>query len=416
MTGRVNSGMLFAKGTPLVTGIPRFAVLAVMILVGTGCQPAAPPAPPKVQQTEGPFHVYPGDDIQRALDKAAAATGNRTVIVHEGTYGPRLRGFAFLSLTAPHDGVQLIADGDVTLSARPMLKSGPGEAAIVNHILYCGDGLTNRTLIQGFRLTGTDGFVCQERVPEESYGERTPSLRKGLFFFLDGGGLKLFGQSAPVFEQVTFVDNLTSLCGGGANVDQQGFNDEPIRFQNCLFLGNDCPGTGAAIDILEGTSVVVDNCLFVRNISNFGMDNLLAKFGLSYNSEHGSGAITVFANAKLKLTRSTFVDNWNGIDDRGTGNVIVGCIFRNNDQWDQSRPKGPYELDITDASGVKGCFIHGPVPDLQQTIDRTENRFDAPDPDFDESWVPRHPDYADVGFRPLKGQAEEIRRWRQLQP
>ena len=388
------------------------AALLVWTMGIVGCEPAEVQTRSELKQKlHGPFHVYPGDDIQAALDQAAQASGDRRVIIHEGLYGPTVRGFAFVSLTAPHEGIHVVADGDVTLTARPIIDGEAGPSATVNHVLYCGDGLTNKTVIEGLRLTGTDGFVCEERIPKESYGERTPDLKKGLFFFLDGGGLKLFGKSAPVFENVTFVDNLTSLCGGGANVDQQGFNDEPIRFTNCLFLGNRCPGTGAAIDILEGTNVVVDNCLFVSNISNFGMDNLLAKFGLSYNFEHGSGAITVFANAKLKLSKSTFVDNWNGLDDRGENNVIEKCVFWNNDKWDKSRPKEPYELDISDARGVRDCIIHGLKNDLQGTIDAAKNRMNPPAPQFDEGFVPQCPDYQDVGYRPIPGHREEILRW-----
>ena len=385
-------------------------VIALLGIAGCGA-PADQPASQSPQPLRGPFHVYPGDSIQEALDQAAAAIEDRRVIIHEGLYGPTVRGFSFISLTAPHDGIQVIADGDVTLTARPIINGESGPSAIVNHVMYCGDGLSSSTRINGIRLTGTDGFVCEDRIPKETYGDRTPYLKKGLFFFLDGGGLKLFGKSAPVFENVTFVDNLTSLCGGGANVDQQGFNEEPIRFQNCLFLGNRCPGTGAAIDILEGTSVVVDNCLFVRNISNFGMDDLLAKFGLSYNFEHGSGAITVFENARLHLSRSTFVDNWNGLDDRGIQNVIEKCVFWKNDKWDMSRPKEPYELDISDASGVRDCFIHGLQNDLQGNINGMLNRLNAPDPDFDAAFVPRNPDYRDVGFRPISTQRDEILRW-----
>jgi hypothetical protein len=386
--------------------------LAMVVFAIAGCgSSAGQPESQAPRPVRGPFHVYPGEDIQQAIDQAAAAIEDRRVIIHEGLYGPRVRGFSFISLTAPHEGIQVVADGNVTLTARPIIDGESGPSAIVNHVLYCGDGLSNKTRIVGLRLTGTDGFVCEERIPQESFGERTPHLKKGLFFFLDGGGLKLFGKSAPVFENVTFFDNLTSLCGGGANVDQQGFNEEPIRFQNCLFLGNRCPGTGAAIDILEGTSVVVDNCLFVRNISNFGMDDLLAKFGLSYNFEHGSGAITVFANAKLHLSRSTFVNNWNGLDDRGVHNVIEKCVFWNNDKWDMSRPKEPYELDISDASGVRDCFIYGLQNDLQGAIDGMKNRLNPPDPEFDEVFVPRCQDYAEVGFRPIPGQREEILRW-----
>jgi hypothetical protein len=50
---------------------------------------------------------------------------------------------------------------------------------------------------------------------------------------------------------------------------------------------------------------------------------------------------------------------------------------------------------------VKRCFINGDVNDLRDTIDRTANTFDAPDPRFDARFVPTAAAYAKAGYRPV---------------
>ena len=54
------------------------------------------------------------------------------------------------------------------------------------------------------------------------------------------------------------------------------------------------------------------------------------------------------------------------------------------------------------ASGVRGSFIHGDVVDLRGTINRAVNTFNPPDPRFDAQFAPRAPEYASVGYRPVK--------------
>jgi hypothetical protein len=51
---------------------------------------------------------------------------------------------------------------------------------------------------------------------------------------------------------------------------------------------------------------------------------------------------------------------------------------------------------------VQRSFIHGDVNDLRGTISRDANTLDPPDPDFDAHYSPRAPQYADVGYRPVK--------------
>ena len=122
--------------------------------------------------------------------------------------------------------------------------------------------------------------------------------------------------------------------------------------------------------------------------------------GAEYHPEHGSGALTVFEGSRATVSRCTFTGNWNGVDDNGTGSTYTDSIFWKNTLKGGISAGSRYELDITDASGVRGSFIHGDVNDLRGTINKELNTFDPPDPRFDAQFVPRAPQYAKVGFRP----------------
>ncbi|MCA8997503.1 MAG: right-handed parallel beta-helix repeat-containing protein [Planctomycetaceae bacterium] len=374
-------------------------MLLSLVFLIVGCENHSDPSEQE-PANKGPFHVHPGEDIQQALDQASRANENRRVIVHAGTYSPPLPAFAFLVLTSRHDGVELIAEGDVTLSARSEPSTPATSPSLVNHVIYCGDGLSSKTLIEGFTITGANGFVTQDRIPQERFGMREETLQRGTFFLLDGGGLKVFGQSSPTIRNVRFIENCTDLCGGAVSIEQQGFNEVAVSFENCLFQGNRCPGTGSAIDVLSGSSARITNCLFVGNIANFGMEQISRDFGLTYNEQHGCGALTVFPGSRVFVTSSTFTENWNGIDDHGQGSQYEQCLLWNNTATDGSRPGKPYEVDILDGSGVKDCWIHGEINDLRGTVNQEWNRFAPPDPEFDSDFIPRNPDYVDVGYRP----------------
>src|SRR5436309_2231658 len=62
--------------------------------------------------------VFPGGDIQAALEAVARRPGKGTIRVHPGTYRPAAPGQAFIVFNARHDGVTLEAVGDVILTAR----------------------------------------------------------------------------------------------------------------------------------------------------------------------------------------------------------------------------------------------------------------------------------------------------------
>jgi hypothetical protein len=362
----------------------------------------APSSTATLDARAGAYHVYPRGNIQDALEAAARDPANKIVYVHAGTYRPAARGQALIWLNARHDGITLEAVGDVILTAanpEAADPQSPAHPAIVNHVVYFGDGISRKTIFRGFKVTGANNFTMGS-------GDRSPiesdDVRKTPFFFADGGGIKVYARSYPTIEHVEVSANYTSPCGGGVSVEHLDQVQESVLFRHCVFRNNRTQITGAAFDLLHGSRATIENCLFVGNIANLGVDYVGMLSGGEYRPENGSGALTVFERSRATVSRSTFTGNWNGVDDNGTGSSYVDCIFWKNTLKGGISQGSRYELDITDAAGVRGSFIHGDVDDLRGTIDKTANTFDPPDPRFDAEFVPRAPQYARVGYRPLE--------------
>ena len=374
-------------------------------LWGAGCRGGGDTAPVEGDGDDA-WHVHPGQSIQAALDRASSATdGRRRVVVHEGTYRPERPGQALVWLNRRHDGITLEADGPVVLTAANSDIADRDTAsfpAVVNHVVYFGDGISARTVFRGFTITGANRFDTRSDEPEPIEPNR-PELGKQnlLFFYCDGGGMKIFGRSYPRIEQVEVTANVASPCGGGVSIQHLGFQQDAVRISDSIFRGNRCQVTGSAIDLLPGSRAEITNCLFTGNVANTGPDTVSPP-GKPYNARHGSGALTVFPGSRIRVTGCTWTGNWNGVDDKAAANHYSRSIFWQNTLDGGISPEGRYELDIVDGKNVKGCLIGGAIADLRGTIDAKTNTLDAPDPDFDESFLPRCPAYQGVGYRPVK--------------
>jgi hypothetical protein len=362
---------------------------------------AAPlPAGIRLDTEDGVWQVTPPGRIQDALELAAQDAAHKRVVVHPGVYRPAERGQALIWFNARHDGIVLEAAGDVTLTAAnpdlsdPVLPSHP---AVVNHVVYFGDGISPKTIMRGFRVTGARNYTSGS-------GERSPieadEIRKTPFFFADGGGLKIYARSYPTIERVVVEGNYTSPCGGGVSVEHLGPGEGEVTFRDCIFRDNRTQITGSAVDVLHYSRVSIENCLFVGNVANLGVDYVGMLSGGEYHPENGSGALTVFEGGRAIVTRCTFTANWNGVDDNGEGSRYTDSIFWKNTRRGGIAPGPRYEIDITRGEGVRGCLIHGETNDLRGTISREANTFDAPDPGFDAAFVPTHAAYAKAGYRP----------------
>lgn len=377
--------------------------LSLGLLAGCSDNTTHPRFPAVSPGNDGVYHIYPGDSIQSAIESAAQDPVNRTVRVHAGTYRPSSRGQALIWFNSRHDGVVLEAEGVVVLTAANEEiadRSAKSYPAVVNHVIFFGDGITEKTIVRGFKVTGANNFVMTTEGPNSIEPDsRIPALEKGLFFYADGGGIKVFGRSYPTILNMEISDNYASPCGGGISIEQAGFNTHPVTIRNCIFRNNRCQITGSAVDVLVGSSANMSNCLFTGNVSNTGV-NYIGGSDNPYNEEHGCGALTVFPNSRVTVDRCTFTGNWNGADDKGTRNSYTNSIFWKNTRDGGISPEGRYELDILDGSNVRGCFLGGSISDLRGTIDSSINVLDAPDPDFDDLFVPRAVEYSDAGYRP----------------
>src|SRR5438105_415597 len=95
-------------------------------------------------------NVYPGGDIQEALERVARCPAKGTVRVHAGTYRPKAPGQAFLYFNRRHDGIVLEGVGDVTITGANPDKADPAAPSypsVVNHVVYFGEGTSPRTCL-----------------------------------------------------------------------------------------------------------------------------------------------------------------------------------------------------------------------------------------------------------------------------
>lgn len=345
------------------------------------------------------YHVHPGDSIQEALQLAASNATNKVVRVHAGEYAPTSRQQALIFFNIAHEGIRLVADGAVTLTAanpRLILPSEPGFPAVVNHVVYFGDSITSNTVLSGFRITGANHFVTREQTREM---EPNRTIPKNAFFYSDGGAIKVFGRSYPTLRNLEVVDNYASPCGAGISVQHQGYRQDSVLIENCIFVRNRAQGTGAAIDLLAGSSARIFNCLFVDNASNLGEDPVAKVSG-----ERGfvnSGVLTIFWKSDADVRRCTFTGNRNGVDDMGGASTYADCIFAGNRLEAGLKGAARYELAVNAGARVSGCLFDGTIHDLRHDVSATNNVLNAPPPRFNGDYVPEAVEYRNAGYRPV---------------
>jgi hypothetical protein len=349
---------------------------------------------------EDGYQVQPGDSIQEAIELAAGNKTNKTVYVHAGTYRPSTPGQAFIFLNHKHDGVQLKAQGNVTLNAAnpEVARAGSrGFPAIVNHIVYFGDGISRRTVFDGFKLTGAKGYFTTNATEQI---EPNRLLERGLFFYGDGGAMKVFGRSYPTIRNVECHDNYASPCAGGLSIQHEGHGNQTspqaVLVENCIFRNNSAEVNAAAVDLLPGSVATLTNCLFVGNYGNVGRNYIDDRPQPEFTN---AAPLCVFQAAFALVLNCTFTGNRNAVHDLSeTGSTYRNCVF-----WNNSIPGGFYTTNRFEffAEGepeVSACFFKGVVIDPKRRLN-SSNVFQAPDPDFDEVFNPRNPLYRNAGYR-----------------
>ncbi|MGZ8939231.1 MAG: right-handed parallel beta-helix repeat-containing protein [Limisphaerales bacterium] len=344
------------------------------------------------------YYVAPGENIQEAIELAGKNPTNKTVKVLAGVYRPKAKRQALIWFNRAHSGVRVEAVGDVTLTAANpdvATKRSPSYPAAVNHVVYFGDGVQSNTVLKGFRITGANAFVTDKFLKQLEPDESVP---KNSFFLTDGGGIKIFGRSYPVLEDLEVVDNYTTPCGAGISVQHQGSNTNFVVLRNCVFRNNRAQVTGSAVDLLAGSAARLINCLFADNASNLGIDSVAKKSGETPFTN--SGVLTIFQHSRAIVENCTFTGNRNGVDDLGGLSEYRNSIFHQN-TLNKGLDGERYELNLMEGGVVQGCVINGKVIDPQMAISITENFLNAGEPKFDADFVPREAGYEKAGYRPV---------------
>lgn len=360
--------------------------------------------------------VFPGGDIQAALEAVSRRPGMRTVRVHAGTYRPRALGEALVYFNSRHDGVTVEAVGDVVLTAenRELLERWQrGYPAAVNHVVYFGDGVSRKTTLRGFTITGANGIVS---APEDlmkigtigdllktaTYRSATPSriesnssIPRTHYFYTDGGGILVHGRSYPTIENVEVRGNYGAVCGGGVSVQHPlGSLADAVMFRDCVFRDNRAAVSGSAVDLLiPGSWAIFENCLFVGNLSNTD---------LCSDVDGPHGALTVFPGCRATVSRCTFTGNRNGVDDHGTGSTYRDTIFWRNERTGGACVPDQYEFRARTPGEVTGCLIGGAPLPSSASMSVADNTLGILDPAFDSAYQPHHRRCKGAGWRPRR--------------
>ncbi|MEO8428271.1 MAG: right-handed parallel beta-helix repeat-containing protein [Verrucomicrobiota bacterium] len=229
-------------------------------------------------------------------------------------------------------------------------------------------------------------------------------MPRGLFFYADGGAIKVFGASFPTLRHLQIENNYASPCAGGVSVEHAGHgggnSSSTVVLENCIFRNNRAQITGAAVDLLPGSSAIISNCLFVGNIANLGVNYISDNKAAPEFTN--SAPLTVFPGSRVTVLNSTFTGNRDGAEDLGQQSVYQNCLFWKNSMGGAFYEGDRYDLNVGGAAQVDGCFFGGAVLDPNHVISPTTNKVIAlVDPLFDVRFQAKAAQYENVGFRPV---------------
>lgn len=343
---------------------------------------------------DGEFHVRPGDNLQDVINRAGRNPKFKTVRIYPGVYRPRTHGQALIYLNRAHDGVRIIGVGRPTLTAANEEiadRSAATFPAVVNHVIYLGDGLGTNTLVENLRLTGANHFVTNSL---QDLMEPDRAVPKGRFYFGDGGAIKVYRRSSPVLRDLEIVDNYASPCAGGISLQQEGATNEVVLIENCVFRNNRAEVTGAALDLLWGSRARVVNCLFVGNVSNTGP-------GEGENPFNNNGAVTVFPRSRLEMEGCTLVGNRNGVDDLSGQGSYFRTIFAANTVGGGEPGLPRFELFLPLGGIVRDCVVSGASQDPHRALAVGTNVLNPEGLRFTSDFVPEGAQFSQHGYRPV---------------
>ncbi len=257
------------------------------------------------------------NDLQVAL---ANANPGDTIRVAEGIYRPAPFGGDTTATFLINKNLVLLGGFNATTETQdptlfPTLLSGDlngddvdnnvlvNRADNVLHVVTISTGITNTTVLEGVTIQsghadGPQGF--------------------------DGEGGGLFSSGAPTLRNCTFAQNYAFLFGGALLQDVQ--TDGPLVLEDCLFEKN-IANVGGAMLLFE-VPYQINNCLFQNNATLPGTYDATA--GAMYIS-NASGSIlnsTFLQNASIGSSGCLAIAHGDNFDNAAF--ELVNCTFEDN--------------------------------------------------------------------------------------
>ena len=358
------------------TAMPRHAAAS---------QAGTPPAREAGPDAPG-HHVRPGDSIQEALEKAARDPVNKTVFVHAGTYRPQAKGQALIWFNARHDGITLQAVGDVDAdrgqSARSPTAAPPAiRPSSITSSISATASRQRRSCAASrspARTTSRPAPASSRRSSPTTCARRCSSIPTAAASRSTRGRIRRSSRSRS-----TATTRARAAAASRSSISTRCRSRRSSATASSATTAPRRPGS--AVDLLHGSRAMLENCLFVGNIANMGVDvRRPARPAANTIRENGSGALTVFERIACDGQPLHVHRQLERRRRRRHRQHLRRLIFWKNNLPGGISPGKRYEIDIVDGGGVKRCFINGDVNDLRETIDRKgANTFDAPDPRFD---------------------------------
>jgi len=243
--------------------------------------------------TERIIHADSGLNLQKELE--AALESGCTTLVLEGEFRASHENQFTLLRIPRRKSIKIIGKNGATFD-------GKGVA----HILFIAEGASVEVYGVEFKngdTSNTKAILSKSNHPKESLN---------IFRYVDGGAVSVGEGSMARFTHCSFSNNNAHICGGA--ISNMGGH---VEVHNCLFEGNSCGDTGAAIDnLVAGSLLVVSGCHFKANKAN-------AIGGGSY------GAITVFPGTFAFISECDFTEETGvAIDHTDLSNVTMrGNLF-----------------------------------------------------------------------------------------
>jgi hypothetical protein len=201
------------------------------------------------------------------------------------------------------------------------------------------DGFTFEDGVQGLEIYYSDLLIrrCVFKENVNDYGS--------------GGGVAVWGDSAPTFQDCRFRHNEASDSGGAVFLASSDESPDLILFRECFFAGNSAGYTGGGIAQCSMFPVQIVNSVFTGNETTLT--------GISY----GGGAISLDnTSADMEIINSSFANNitverGGGIRCGNIGTLLTvwNCILYDNEdkfgngEYSQieSSPTGDPEVEFS---------------------------------------------------------------------